>query len=87
MQRVSQSNCNPWLSDVPHDIDLDNSRRFFADILLTPLEATRIRLVSDRTYASGLTTGFARLAREGGLREMYAGFLPIICKYVLARGF
>jgi solute carrier family 25 (mitochondrial phosphate transporter), member 3 len=59
--------------------------RFFADIFLTPLEATRIRLVSDRTYASGLTTGFARLAREGGLREMYAGFLPIICKYALAQ--
>ncbi|KAF8578061.1 mitochondrial carrier [Ramaria rubella] len=54
----------------------------FADVLLTPLEATRIRLVSDRTYASGFTTGFARLAREGGLREMYAGFLPIICKQI-----
>jgi len=55
---------------------------FFADILLTPLEATRIRLVSDRTYATGLTTGFARLAKEGGLRDMYAGFLPILCKQV-----
>ncbi|KAG8891598.1 hypothetical protein FRC01_014611, partial [Tulasnella sp. 417] len=55
---------------------------FFADILLTPLEATRIRLVSDRTYATGLVTGFARLAREGGLREMYAGFLPILCKQI-----
>ncbi|KAJ6605674.1 mitochondrial carrier domain-containing protein [Mycena sp. CBHHK59/15] len=37
---------------------------FFADILLTPLEATRIRLVSERGYASGLVTGFTRLARE-----------------------
>jgi len=55
---------------------------FFADILLTPLEATRIRLVSDRKYASGLTTGFMRLAREGGLRDMYAGFIPIICKQI-----
>ncbi|PPQ73486.1 hypothetical protein CVT26_010188 [Gymnopilus dilepis] len=55
---------------------------FFADILLTPLEATRIRLVSDRKYASGLVTGFTRLAREGGLREMYAGFLPILCKQI-----
>jgi len=55
---------------------------FFADILLTPLEATRIRLVSDRKYATGLTTGFLRLAREGGLAEMYAGFLPIICKQI-----
>ncbi|TBU36757.1 hypothetical protein BD309DRAFT_975288 [Dichomitus squalens] len=56
--------------------------RFFADILLTPLEATRIRLVSQRGYATGLTTGFARLAREEGVAGLYAGFLPILCKYV-----
>ncbi|KAF5360678.1 hypothetical protein D9756_004676 [Leucocoprinus leucothites] len=55
---------------------------FFADVLLTPLEATRIRLVSQRGYATGLMTGFARLAREGGLREMYAGFVPILFKQV-----
>ena len=55
--------------------------RFFADILLTPLEATRIRLVSQRHYASGLMTGFARLAREEGVAGLYAGFLPILCKY------
>ncbi|KAG1906681.1 mitochondrial carrier domain-containing protein [Suillus fuscotomentosus] len=55
---------------------------FFADILLTPLEATRIRLVSDRTYATGLVTGFTRIAREGGMRELYAGFLPILCKQI-----
>jgi hypothetical protein len=58
------------------------SKRFFADILLTPLEATRIRLVSQKGYADNLMTGFARLAREGGLREMYAGFVPILFKYV-----
>jgi len=55
---------------------------FFADILLTPLEATRIRLVSDRNYASGLVSGFARMAREGGVQELYAGFLPILCKQI-----
>ncbi|KAG6814231.1 hypothetical protein H0H92_015346 [Tricholoma furcatifolium] len=55
---------------------------FFADILLTPLEATRIRLVSERGYATGLVTGFTRLAREGGIRELYAGFLPILCKQI-----
>jgi len=55
---------------------------FFADILLTPLEATRIRLVSDPKYATGLVTGFTRLATEGGIREMYAGFLPILCKQI-----
>ncbi|TFK52578.1 mitochondrial carrier [Heliocybe sulcata] len=55
---------------------------FFADILLTPLEATRIRLVSERGYASGLVTGFTKLASEGGIRELYAGFLPILCKQI-----
>jgi len=55
---------------------------FFADILLTPLEATRIRLVSDSSYASGLTTGFMRMAREGGFREFYAGFIPILFKQI-----
>ena len=59
--------------------------RFFADILLTPLEATRIRLVSQRGYATGLVTGFTRLAREGGVRDLYAGFLPILCKCVISR--
>ncbi|KAF9452963.1 mitochondrial carrier [Macrolepiota fuliginosa MF-IS2] len=55
---------------------------FFADILLTPLEATRIRLVSQKGYANGLVSGFTRLAREGGLREMYAGFVPILFKQI-----
>ncbi|KAJ7505224.1 mitochondrial carrier domain-containing protein [Mycena galericulata] len=55
---------------------------FFADILLTPLEATRIRLVSERGYATGLVTGFTRMAREGGIRELYAGFIPILCKQI-----
>ncbi|KAH8917228.1 putative phosphate transport protein MIR1 [Atractiella rhizophila] len=55
---------------------------FFADILLTPLEATRIRLVSDKTYASGLVPGLTRMAREGGLRELYAGFVPILFKQI-----
>lgn len=55
---------------------------FFADILLCPLEATRIRLVSQRGYASGLTTGFARMAREEGLRGFYSGFTPLLFKQV-----
>ncbi|KAF7298997.1 Mitochondrial carrier [Mycena indigotica] len=55
---------------------------FFADILLTPLEATRIRLVSEKGYANGLVSGFTRMAREGGVRELYAGFLPILCKQI-----
>ncbi len=46
---------------------------FFADIALCPLEATRIRLVSQPTFANGLAGGFARIAREEGLGGFYAG--------------
>jgi len=55
---------------------------FFADILLTPLEATRIRLVSERGYAKGLVSGFTKLAAEGGVGTLYAGFIPILCKQI-----
>jgi len=55
---------------------------FFADILLTPCEATRIRLVSQKGYANGFVGAFARMAREGGLREFYAGFVPILAKQI-----
>jgi len=55
---------------------------FFADILLTPLEATRIRLVSERGFATGLVSGFTKIAREGGVSDLYAGFLPILCKQI-----
>ncbi|KAI1643246.1 mitochondrial phosphate carrier protein [Daldinia loculata] len=55
---------------------------FFADIALCPLEATRIRLVSQRGFASGLTSGFMRLAREEGIRGFYSGFIPLLFKQV-----
>src|SRR6202012_297763 len=37
---------------------------FFADIALCPLEATRIRLVSQPTFASGLVSGFGRILSQ-----------------------
>merc|ERR1712130_939409 len=55
---------------------------FFADIALCPLEATRIRLVSQPTFANGLFSGFSRIAREEGLGGFYAGFGPILFKQV-----
>jgi len=56
---------------------------FFADVALSPLEATRIRLVSERGFASGLTTGFMRILREDGVwRGFYSGFIPILFKQV-----
>ncbi|GFZ46128.1 Mitochondrial import receptor [Saitozyma sp. JCM 24511] len=55
---------------------------FFADILLTPLEATRIRLVSNPKYASGLVSGLTKIASTEGFASLYAGFIPILAKQV-----
>lgn len=55
---------------------------FFADVALCPLEATRIRLVSNPSFASGLVGGAGRIFREEGLGAFYAGFGPILFKQV-----
>ena len=53
---------------------------FFADIALCPLEATRIRLVSEPTFASGLLSGLGKIASQEGLGAFYSGFGPILFK-------
>ncbi len=56
---------------------------FIADIFLCPLEATRIRLVSNPSFAKGLGDGAARLLKEEGvLKGFYSGFGPILLKQV-----
>ncbi|KAK7535022.1 mitochondrial phosphate carrier protein [Phyllosticta citribraziliensis] len=55
---------------------------FFADIALCPLEATRIRLVSDPGFANGLIGGFSKIAKTEGLGAFYSGFGPILFKQV-----
>ncbi|KFY67730.1 hypothetical protein V496_01430 [Pseudogymnoascus sp. VKM F-4515 (FW-2607)] len=55
---------------------------FFGDIALCPLEATRIRLVADPTFASGLVSGFTKIAKHEGIGALYSGFGPILLKQV-----
>merc|ERR1712190_718539 len=56
---------------------------FIAGIFLCPLEACRIRSVSDPTYASTLPGVAARLIKEEGvIRGFYSGFGPILFKQV-----
>ncbi|PHH71650.1 hypothetical protein CDD82_6390 [Ophiocordyceps australis] len=55
---------------------------FFADIALCPLEATRIRLVSEPTYANGLIGGFGKMLKNEGVGAFYAGFGPILFKQI-----
>ncbi|KAL4997799.1 mitochondrial carrier domain-containing protein [Aspergillus recurvatus] len=55
---------------------------FFADIALCPLEATRIRLVSQPEFASGLMSGFSKIFKNEGVGAFYSGFGPILFKQV-----
>ncbi|KAI9833961.1 MAG: mitochondrial phosphate carrier protein [Phylliscum demangeonii] len=55
---------------------------FFASIALCPLEATRIRMVSQPTFANGLLSGFRKIASQEGLGGFYSGFGPILFKQV-----
>eukprot|EP00668_Euglena_longa_P014288 GGOE01018267.1.p1 GENE.GGOE01018267.1~~GGOE01018267.1.p1 ORF type:complete len:312 (+),score=61.38 GGOE01018267.1:46-981(+) len=56
---------------------------FIADIFLCPLEAARIRLVSNPTYATGTVSTMMKMAREmGPIPAFYSGFGPILFKQV-----
>lgn len=56
---------------------------FIADIFLCPLEATRIRLVSDPSYADGLLSAFPKIMKNDGvLNGFYSGFAPILFKQI-----
>jgi solute carrier family 25 phosphate transporter 3 len=53
-----------------------------ADVFLCPLEAVRIRSVSDPEFCTGLSDGFVKMAKTEGLKGFYAGLLPILGKQV-----
>jgi len=56
---------------------------FIADVFLCPLEATRIRLVSNPTFGSGLLDAFPKIiAQDGVMKGFYSGFGPILFKQV-----
>merc|ERR1712194_718082 len=55
---------------------------FIADIFLCPLEAVRIRAVSDPEFCDGLADGFGKILKAEGVGGFYAGFAPILFKQV-----
>merc|ERR1712232_1101686 len=55
---------------------------FIADIFLCPLEAVRIRAVSDPTFCDGLADGFVKMFKSEGIGGFYAGLGPILFKQV-----
>jgi len=55
---------------------------FIADLFLCPLEAVRIRSVSDPTFPKGLGAGMGRMLATDGFLGFYAGLGPILFKQV-----
>jgi len=55
---------------------------FIADVFLCPLEAVRIRQVSDPNFADSLASGFAKMLKTDGIGGFYGGFLPILAKQI-----
>jgi len=54
---------------------------FIADLFLCPLEAVRIRCVSQPDFAKGLPEGFVKLMNEQGIvKGFYSGLGPILFK-------
>ena len=53
-----------------------------ADIFLCPLEAVRIRAVSDPEFCDGLADGFVKMFKTEGIGGFYAGLAPILAKQV-----
>jgi len=57
---------------------------FIADVFLCPLEAVRIRLVSEPTYGGGSLPGCASqlLKEQGVIGGFYSGFVPMLFKQI-----
>jgi solute carrier family 25 phosphate transporter 3 len=55
---------------------------FIADLFLCPLEAVRIRSVSDKSFPQSLPGGFAKIASTEGITGLYAGLGPILFKQI-----
>jgi solute carrier family 25 (mitochondrial phosphate transporter), member 3 len=71
-----------WDSKTSIYIGAAAGAEFIADIFLCPLEAVRIRSVSDPGFANGLADGFSKMAKQEGIGGFYAGFLPILAKQI-----
>lgn len=72
-----------WELKIPIYLTAAACAETIADIFLCPLEATRIRLVSNPEYASGLISAFPKIIKDDGvLKGFYSGFGPILLKQV-----
>merc|ERR1712194_74307 len=71
-----------WAYKTPIYLGAAACAEFIADIFLCPLEAVRIRSVSDPEFCDGLADGFGKMLKSDGIGGFYSGFLPILAKQV-----
>ena len=71
-----------WNNKTPIYLGAAAAAETIADIFLCPLEAVRIRSVSDPEFCDGLADGFVKMFKSEGIGGFYAGLLPILGKQV-----
>jgi len=49
---------------------------------LLPFESTRIRMVADPGFGTGMVQVMSRLVRKQGIKGLYGGLVPIMCKQI-----
>jgi solute carrier family 25 phosphate transporter 3 len=71
-----------WENRTPIYLAAAAMAEFIADLFLCPLEAVRIRSVSDPHFPRGLAAGFGKMFSTDGIMGFYAGLGPILFKQV-----
>lgn len=71
-----------WENKTPIYLGAAAAAETIADIFLCPLEAVRIRSVSDPEFCDGLADGFVKMFKTEGIGGFYAGLAPILAKQV-----
>lgn len=71
-----------WENKTPIYLASAACAEFIADLFLCPLEAVRIRSVSDSSFPKGLGAGFSKYIATDGVLGLYAGLGPILFKQV-----
>lgn len=71
-----------WENKTPIYLASAACAEFIADLFLCPLEAVRIRSVSDSSFPKGLGAGFSKFVATDGVLGLYAGLGPILFKQV-----
>jgi solute carrier family 25 phosphate transporter 3 len=71
-----------WENRTPIYLASSACAEFIADLFLCPLEAVRIRSVSDKTFPQSLGGGFSKILSTEGVGGLYAGLGPMLFKQV-----